>query len=688
MYGLPLADTRNGPSFSDREKKVHAIGGQAMRKLFYALLCISIMFLGGKVFAEEIESNTTAQNGGDEAPSQEEAYSFPRMKPEIWVFGGYRFVSNDGSPRAEEYEYLHDSIALGGKLRMFSFPHRLHLDLDVKNEKDYFGDITYMYKDIVRFRTIETSLFHNLENVSLIDLDPSTPSPGVDVRDANEQYGIRFGMTNVFLRFKTPDYPFHVYLEGSLLERSGAQQQRSLLGSGTTGNVVRTSQSRDVDQDTKNLTIGANTHLGPVELDISHGEKRFKEEADKVLYDFYSSSPARAAGEYPHNLVPDLRGSSNTLKVHTSYTGRLVASATLSKIDRENSDSGAKADYFIGAGEISWMESPRLAFFLKYRHRESDIDNPDTVTITDATNPLNSYTYAVEPSISSVTDSVSAIIRYRLAKGVTAKGEYSYENIRRSVSLEWDLPNSTEKNVASLSADLRVIKGVQVKVGYTHKFNYDPAYNTEPDRSDEGKMSVSLSPHPKVTALVSFAVADERRDDLHFTDTLAARNREVNRESLLGSLTYLLLDDLSVTASYAYAHNKTRQDIVYDDITGLPRTDPLVPNTDLMHHYALDFSYLPKNNITLGAGVSYTISRGAFYPSDANLLMPVSIASFAELKTKELLCSFSGEYRFKGGFGLGAEYRYADFDDVLDNPNDDVVDGKAHIILLTLSKRW
>jgi predicted porin len=659
-----------------------------MRKLFYALFCISIMFFGSRALAEEVDSDTAAQSGGDEAPSQEEAYTFPTIEPEVRLFGGYRFVSRQGSPRAEEYEYLHNSIALGGKLRMFSFPNRLHLEIDIKNEKDYFGDATYMYKDIVRLRAIETSLFHNLENLRLIDLDPSTSSPGVDVRDANEQYGIRFGMTNVFLRFKTPDYPLHVYLDGSLIERSGTQQQRSLLGSGTTGNVVRASQRRGVDQDTKNITIGANAHLGPVELDISHGEKRFKEEADKVLYDFYSASTVRAAGEYPHNLIPDLRGSSNTVKIHSSYTGGLVASATFSKIDRENSDSGAKADYFIGAGEISWIESSRLAFFLKYRHRESDIDNPDSVTITDRTNPLNSYTYAVEPSISSISDNVSAVIRYRLTQGVTVKGEYSYENIRRSVSREWDLPESTERNVASLSADLRVIRGVNIRAAYTHKFNYDPAYNTEPDRSDEGKVTVSVSPHPKLTALASFAIANERRDDLHFTDTLDARNREVNRDSILGSLTYLIMKDLSVTASYAYSHNKIRQDIVYDDITGQPVTDAFVPNTDLMHHYALDFSYLPKNNITLGAGVSYTISRGAFYPSDDNLLFPVSIASFSELKTKEILCSLSGEYRFRGGFGLGVEYHYSDFDDVLDNPNDDVVDGRAHIVLLTLSKRW
>ncbi len=645
------------------------------------------MLSGGRAFAEEAAAGS-GDTSSSETPSLEETYAFPVIGPDISLSGGYRFVNVDGSDRAEEYEYLHNSLTLGGQLQMFSFPHRIHLDVNMKNEKDYFGDLTYMYKDTVRLRAIETSLYHNLENVPLIDLDPLTPSPGVDVRDAGVKYGTQTSMSNVFLRFKAPNYPFHVYLEGSLVERSGSRQQRSLLGSGSVGNPVRASEYRGVDQDTKSLVIGANSHLGPVEVDFSHGEKRFKEESDKVLYDYYAASPDRAAGEYPHNLVPDLRGSSNTLKIHTSYTGSLVASATFSKIDRENSDSGATADYFIGAGEISWIESPSLAFFLKYRHKESDIDNPATVTISDLTNPLNSYIYAVEPSISSVTDRVSAVVRYRLTTGVTVKGEYSYEDIRRSVSAEWALPDRTEKNTASLSADLRVVRGVYVRASYTHKFNYDPVYNTDPDRSDEGKLSVSLTPHPRLTALVSITAANERRDDLLFIDTGQARNREVHRDGLLGSVTYLLLQDLSVTASYAYMHNKILQDIVYDNAIGVPQTDPLVPNSQLMHFYGLDFSYLPQNNITLGAGVGYTISSGAFYPSDANLLEPVSVASFSELKTRELLCTFSGEYRFKGGLGLGVQYRYSKFDDALDNPYDDVEDGRAHIVMLTLSKRW
>ena len=45
-------------------------------------------------------------------------------------------------------------------------------------------------------------------------------------------------------------------------------------------------------------------------------------------------------------------------------------------------------------------------------------------------------------------------------------------------------------------------------------------------------------------------------------------------------------------------------------------------------------------------------------------------------------------YRFTNGLSSGLEYRYSDFDDVLDKPDDDVEDGRAHILLLTFSKEW
>ncbi|MDA8079462.1 MAG: MtrB/PioB family outer membrane beta-barrel protein [Nitrospiraceae bacterium] len=659
-----------------------------MKKLIMQSL-LAAMILAPSAFGQEKPGQPDAPPA--EEITQEEHYAFPTMAPEVRLFGGYRIVGSSGSGRADQYEYLHSSPVFGGEARIFSFPHRFHLDLDFKDKKDYFGDISYAYEDMVLFRGVNRTLFHNLDAVKLIDLNTATSSPGVSVRDADTRYGVRFGMSNVFLRFKTHDFPFHVYVDGTLIDRSGTQQQRSLLGSGYYNNIVRDSQSRNIDMQTKNVVVGMNSHLGPVEVDISHGEARLEVNGDKVLFDSYAASGGlapRAAGEYPHNLLPEFKGSSNTLKLHTSYTGGIVASATFSKIERDNRDSGVQADYFIGAGEVSWTASNQIAFFLKYRHKEIDLDAPRQVTITDRTNPANSYAYPVESPIASMTDTLSAVARLRPLSGVTLLAEYAYENVRRSVSFEWSVPPSTQKNSASVSANLRIIKGLNLKTSYTHKTIEDPAYNTDPNRSDEARVALTWTPRPQITTLLSYTVLSEKRTDMHFVDAPDARRRDVNRNGLLGSITFLPLKDLSVTASYSYFDNKARQDIVYHDENGAARVDPFVPFKDMAHAYGLNVAYLPCKAVSLSASASHTIGSGTFYPADPNLTSPVSVALFSETKTRETIYSASGEYRFRNGYAVGMEYRYSDFRDVLDNPYNDLSNGRAHVVLLTFSKKW
>ncbi len=659
-----------------------------MNKMIIQTL-LAALLLTAPAFGQEKPDQTDALPSDELI--QQEHYAFPAIAPEVRLSGGYRLVGSSGSGRADQYEYLHSSPVFGGEVRIFSFPHRFHLDLDFRNKKDYFGDASYAYEDMVLFRGINRTLFHNLDAVPIIDLNPATSSPAVSVRDTDTRYGVRFGMSNVFLRFKTHDFPFHVYVDGTLVDRSGTQQQRSLLGSGYYNNIVRDSQSRNIDMQTKNVVVGMNSHLGPVEVDISHGEMRHDVSGDRVLFDTYAAATGltpRAAGEYPHNLLPEFKGSSNTLKLHTSYTGGIVASATLSKIDRDNRDSGAQSDYFVGAGEVSWIASNQIGFFLKYRHKEIDFDVPREVTIADRTNPANSYTYFVESPIPSMTDTVSAVARLRPASGVTLLAEYAYENVRRSVSFEWSVPASTHRNSASISANLRVIKGLNLKASYTHRTIEDPAYNTDPNRSDEARFALTWTPKPQITTMLSYTVLSEKRTDMHFVDAPDARKRDVNRNGLLGSVTFLPLKDLSVTASYSYFDNKVRQDIVYHDESGAAVVDPFVPFKDMAHAYGLSVTYLPCPSASISASVSHTIGSGTFYPADPNLTQPVSVALFSETKARETVYSASGEYRFKNGYSVGLEYRYSDFRDVLDNPYDDLINGRAHIVLLTFSKKW
>ncbi|MBI5102277.1 MAG: hypothetical protein HZB33_10640 [Nitrospirae bacterium] len=655
----------------------------------YLIAIASILILGLSVITVSAETET-------DAPAADDAYIFPSLPPEASFSAGYRYVDINGSARADEYEYLRNSLYLGGEYRLFRFPHRIHIDMTMKNIKDYLGDVTYSYEDTVVFRGQARGLYHNLDNVTLLDLDAATASPGVDRRDAGLDYGVRWNMYNVFLRFKTRDFPFHVYIDDTYIVRNGTQQQRFLLGSGSNNpGVIRTSRSRDIDWKTQNIVFGLNSHLGPVELDLSHVEKRFDSGGAGVFLDTYTAAtgtPARAAGMYPHNLIPDSKGSGNTLKLHTAYTGGLVASMTLSKYDRENQYNGAKAEYLHGAGEIVWTMRPDLQAYLKYRHKEISIDNPGSVTMTDLLDPANAYTYSVEHSIGSITDTVSAGLKYRPVKGLSLRAEYTYDDIKRDYADVIRLPEGTIKHNISLNSDIRVVKGLAVNARYSHKEISDPAYNVEPDRVDEGRVSVTWVPLPVLSAMVSYGTANERRNDIHWLETNGSLThgdkRDVRRDRLIGSVTLSAIKNVVITGSYAFMKNKIEQDLEYHNASGTPQVYPAVEYKNTARNYSMDINYTPVPQVSLSGGISHCISDGAFNPTDSVLTQPVSIASFSDMKVRETVITANGEYRFKGGFAAGIQYRHSDFKDVIDNPHDDVNSGKAHIVLLTFSKKW
>lgn len=652
------------------------------------ILAVAVTFAGeGSAETAGVPAGITVEN--EDMP----VYQFPVIKPEYHLTAGYNSTNLDGSRRVGEYQLLKDSIVLGGEIRLITYPHRLHFDLNILNEKDYDGDLTYAYGDVALFRFRNTTLFHNLDNIRM-------SSGSVNAVDGpRDHYGLKTSLNDFVLRLKAPDFPAHLYVSGNYIEKYGTRQQINLLGSASFNNRVRTSRERDIDWTTKEVTVGANSLLGPVEVDISHSEKEFSPGPGHVLFNAYNSSGAgRNAGIFPYGLTPSTRSSANTLKLHTLYSGGLSASATLTKIEKENDDGGAKADYFIGSGQVMWMPAPKLTFFLKYRHKDVDIDNPETIisvagipVCSPANNAAGTYRCVIRPAISSLTDTVSAIVRYRPFGGLSLKGEYTYEDVKRDDYEEWHLPRETERNTASLSADARIAKNVKLSAKYTHRNAHNPATNHEPEKADEGKVSLSWMPLLALNASIGYDIVKGRSDDLHIPDSTgsrvpAAEDRDIKRQRLIAHLNYLLMKDLSLTLSYAFIDNRVEQDLVYHDTTGVPRTDRKIPYKELANSYSVDIAYMPKSKFMLNGGISHTDSRGNFYPSA--LLGQSGINTFSKTEIRETAFSVAGQYSVRKTLDIGVRYRYAKFDDVLDRPDDDVSDGKAHAVLLTLRKAW
>ncbi len=190
--------------------------------IFISILLIS----GSHVSAEDLNADMTE-------PAS--VYEYPEISPAGDLFLGYRWLDYDNSKWAEEYEEFNDSVTASTESRFYFFPHRLHLDIDYKNRHDYFGDLRYAYGDLILFRVVNRTIFHNLGKY---DLDPTGTDPRVSIRDEDEDSDVWLGVTNASLRYKTPDFPLHLFAGGELVQKQGTVQQRSLLGSGLFGNII------------------------------------------------------------------------------------------------------------------------------------------------------------------------------------------------------------------------------------------------------------------------------------------------------------------------------------------------------------------------------------------------------------------------------------------------------------------
>jgi len=624
-----------------------------------------------------------------------EVYHFPEIKPEAMLFLGYRFVDVNGSGKSFEYEYLEDYPVFGGEWRSFNHPHFFHFDVSFKNEKDYTADLRYHFKSLTRFRWFNNTLFHNLENIRLIDTDAG--SPGIEIRDSGTQYGVKTSFNHIDLVYHAPNFPMHAYIKAFFRSREGEQQQRSIYGSGYhSPPLIRLTQSREIDWTTQDITFGVNANLGTLEADLSHREVRFDVGGQSVLYDTFTAGGGRPPGTYPHNLISEFESSSDTIKLHTSFTGRLVASATYTQKDGDNRYSGASTDISHGSGSLSWFPKNNLAFFLKYAHREIDRTNPATASITNTAGITTIYT-GVRPSISSKTDTVSLKGRYKPIPKLTVKAAYTFNQKERTNTTTDPTDNTkwhmvvpkTKRNSISVSADSRLIKDVEMRGEYTYVDVSNPSYNTEPSHSNKGTASLSWTPSARASLFASYTISKDKRTDLNYVDAPEPDKREVRTDNFLASGTFLLTDMVSFTPGYSYLRYKITQDIVGHNSNGtITLTDFGVPMEEKAHVYSASLNIMPKDTVNLLAEVHYTKSTSSFLTNSLNTLSAVPIETFSRQEIKDTAYRLVADYSCMKTGSCIVEFEYHDFDDVLDNIYDENLDGDGFIILLKLMKRW
>jgi hypothetical protein len=195
-------------------------------------------------------------------------------------------------------------------------------------------------------------------------------------------------------------------------------------------------------------------------------------------------------------------------------------------------------------------------------------------------------------------------------------------------------------------------------------------------------------PSPRINLLMDVSTERGERTELDYSETAAARERDIKTDSILGSGTFQLLKDLSLNASYAYFRYEVKQDIVYEDLGSNELVDSGIPYEDSAHIFSVTLNYIPVDKLNLLGQITHTISKGEFEPKSGNLTEPVSVASFSKRELTNTVYHLSGDYDCPGGLTCSLDIKYSDVDDVLDNIYNTDEDADAYLILLRVMKKW
>jgi len=619
---------------------------------------------------EEAAAESTDESAEDiwsDAEAEEDVMPLHYMlEPEFRTWLGYRFVDVDGSNQAIEYGWQHSSVTGGVVLHYNPLPHRLDFELDWLNKHDYNAEFGYSYKDMIRLDYRGWSLFHNLDHYI-------PQAPAVSNLDGN---GVYYGVTardnRVFMRLKWPDRPYHVFAEFRQFEKEGSIQERFYTG-------VKVSRLRDIYWVTRRYTAGINGHFGPVEIEYSHFVKTFDPHKDVV-----TTAPAPATWTRSH--IPELETNTDTVKIHTSLTGRVVATTTLINGEKENERSKAEAEFRRAYADLVMIPFEGVTVAVKYRYRELQVDPPDGLYGTTAFGtPAET-----KDSMDRRTNTAEVIVRYSPIREFSAKASYKFEKTERYSTYQWSdlsvipfqsIPTDQNRHTVQLGFRVKAIEDVDFKGSLQYEYTQDPAYPVEAVNSYKGRFDARWSPmyNFNMDAYYRFLREDNNTADMDYSS------------DNIGMVAFWApLDRFFTTVAYDFWRSRNERTLRLTD--GVAPTNFIPESTamrDTSHVYTVGAGYSFEFPLTLEADFHQSWSRSKYRTSTQGGLGTSSgMGELVDLKIRETGGSFIASYDLPKGWGTSVNYSINNYEDMQDKPQTGMQDGTAQSVILLVSKKW
>ena len=643
---------------------------------------------------------------------------------------GYSLISAEGyGGRASEYGFLHSSP--GGELfyRSLNKDGNFELEGNVLNRHDYHGDLLLDYKGDYRLHLRTESLFRNTDRELLFSPGftagrADLPAPAAASYQANQDplqnYGTSVTQDMAEFRYRLHNFPLHVNLGYWRLVKQGTMQQifADTAFEGAGNNIF--AQARGVDRLTQEGHLGVDAHLGWVDLIYDFRVRVFQDRMATPSALFaprsdFSGSPELLGGVQQHNEDPDSRYLSHTVKLHTSLAGGLVGSGSYSIDQRENlsrltDTSGAKYSEVVLqnlAGDFVYTPCKEFSLALKYRRQQ--LDNGDRGPIVSSNVNLLPQAQLAKPPVDSTKDIALATLSFKPAKELTVSGEYRGEVLTRNHVSElpstttWALPEDSATQKGSLALLYHPSKGIRVTAKYSYQTTDHPSYGTSFQQKHEGQFLATYTT-ARWGATANLTARREWNDqvehffvDAPFADPVSytasaplSRDRATENANL--GVWFTPMARVTLSANYAYLHNRVNQGILFTGVDLNQLADPPTAAnfTTRSQVYGVNASCAATEKLDLSLMLQQIRSGSSFTPQDAVFTVaPGDTSGIQEITRQDTVISSAsarGEYRFTRLLSGSLEYTLQDYNEK--NPVYSAYNGTVHAVVAYLSAKW
>jgi hypothetical protein len=645
------------------------------------------------------------------------------------VESGYRFITPDGpSAAASPYGRLNSGVTggfsagtVGSDLKLTASGNFLHVD-------DYHTELFFDYRGLVHSHIESTAMWHNLLRE---EVNPGT-SPSLKLRplDQNAVYGVRTAITQVDTRIRMGNNPIHLNIGYWELNREGYEQLRFSDYYRTNASTVVTESNR-VDRTTREGSVGLDAHLGVLDLSYGFRIRDFSNGAADPRDNFNNKAALTATdpgslipGIHAHDVIPDSRVTSHTIKLFSDLSGGLVGTASYNLTQRENSGGHGEAvpserpsDLIHSvAGDLVYTPSKRHSFALKYRHREIDRTTPAMLYYPYSRIPASPpeppavYTSTpglllVRPASSSVRDTLTFSATFRPAPKVIYRLEYNAElESRDNVTNAQATPGSlaevhsdqrqTHTGIASFY--WKPVKGLKVNASYSYASSDNPAYGSSFSDRHVGKLLLTYANNGRWGATASYLAQYESGKNTAATVSPApVSSYDLPRQSRTGSgnasVWFSPIERLTLTTNYSYLETDTDQSILFTNIITDASPQVVSNYRSSAHVYGIDAVYAVSEPLDIALAFQQVRSKSRFSVPDrsftlagaAGIFTTSGITDLTKLDSTETGVSARADWRINAMLGCSLDYSFRMYDS-----GQSLYDGSVHSTMLTLKARW